>query len=100
MNTMKFDILNTQDNTYKRISRFIESHNLHDSYPAKDLIRWHSILTKSCSDGVSKYLKDNEIDLEKEWTIPEFIERTKLEFGSDVIKKLEQRMIDKYSQHE
>ena len=35
---MKFDIL-TQDNTYKRISRFIETHNLHDSYSARDLIR-------------------------------------------------------------
>lgn len=77
----------------RRIDTFIKTHNLTDKYPAKELSRWHMILTHSCPVGRHLYAKKVNVDVDKEmFTVPEFFEFCKDEFGHEIIEKLEIRM--------
>ena len=96
MDLSKF-LLNRKIEEYKKSERFIrnlqkfkETFNNTDKYKAKTLIKWHFLLTGSCPEGREKFIKDNNIDLEKEVTIKEFIEASRDKFGWDVIKELEE----------
>ena len=76
-----------------RINKFIETHNLTDKYPAKDLWRWHTLLTASCAQGKSNFFRDHGYDLENsEATLPEFFEAVSKEHGGEVIDYIRKRM--------
>jgi len=58
-------------------------------YPAKELFIWHHILTGSCKAGRESFVKDHNINLEKDkFTIYDFIELTQNSYNGDIIKKL------------
>lgn len=76
-----------------RINKFIETHNLTDKYPAKDLYRWHTLLTASCTQGKNNFFHDHGYDLENsEATLPEFFEAVSKEHGGEVIEYIRKRM--------
>ena len=79
-----------------RINKFIETHNLTDKYPAKDLYRWHTLLTASCTQGKNNFFHDHGYDLENsEATLPEFFEAVSKEHGGEVIEYIRKRMEEK-----
>lgn len=62
-------------------------------YPAKDFYIWHNRLTGSCEAGRNHFVKENDIDLDKDmFTVREFIEMTENSFGGEIIKKLKQKL--------
>ena len=57
--------------------------------PAKELYKWHNILTGSCEFGRREFCKDHEIDIDKDLlTVNEFIALTVNEYGGNIIKQL------------
>ena len=62
-------------------------------YPAKDFYIWHNRLTGSCEAGRNHFVKENDIDLDKDmFTVREFIEMTENLFGGENIKQLKQKL--------
>ena len=74
-----------------RIEMFKEKFNdKNKKYPAEDFYEWHTILTGSCDYGKKKFIESHNIDLEKDkFTVSEFIELTKNEYGSNIIYLLQ-----------
>ncbi len=74
----------------QRIIKFKEQFkSLKKKYKAKDYFDWHYFLTGSCNMGRMSFINQNSINLDKDsFTILEFIEKTKNQYGSDVIKQL------------
>jgi hypothetical protein len=63
--------------------------NLTDKYSAMEFFNWHNRLTGSCEMGRKSFAKNNDIDLENDkFTVFEFIEKTKNDYGRDVIRQL------------
>lgn len=56
--------------------------------PGKEWFKQHGYLTGSCEIGRRQFLKTHpEIDLEKEYTVAEFVDTTKDEYSGDIIKR-------------
>lgn len=56
---------------------------------AKELYKWHNILTGSCEFGRREFCKDHKIDIDKDLlTVNEFIALTVNEYGGDIITQL------------
>ena len=67
--------------------------DLNKKYPAKAFYVWHNRLTGSCEMGRKSFVKNGGYDLENDtFTVQEFIDITKNDFGGDVIKQLEQAL--------
>ena len=77
----------------EKIDLFLGKFNLTDEYPAKDFYEWHHILTGSCEMGRNAFVKNHGIDLENDkYTVREFIDLTKDDYGGEIIKALEERL--------
>lgn len=62
-------------------------------YPAKAFYEWHHKLTGSCEFGRNAFVKNHGIDLENGmYTVEEFIEITKNDFGGEIIRQLAERI--------
>ena len=51
---------------------------------------WHHILTGSCTMGRDQFIRENGLDMEKEYTVEYFIKITRNSYGGDVIRQLEE----------
>lgn len=77
----------------EKIDLFLKKFNLTDKYPAKDFYEWHYILTGSCEMGRNVFVKNHGIDIENDkYTLREFIDLTKDDYGGNIIKTLEERI--------
>lgn len=75
-----------------RIDMFWKEHNLEAKYPASDFYEWHYRLTGSCELGRQSFCKNHGIDINKdEFTVRQFVELCKNDYGSEVIRKLLRR---------
>lgn len=73
----------------ERIEKFIEVFGSLDSeHTGKEFYDWHHILTGSCRMGRDKFCKDNNIDLEKKYSVRYFLNITKNSYGGDIIKQI------------
>lgn len=73
----------------ERIESFLETFQPGIKYPAREFYKWHHILTGSCEMGRDTFVKNHGIDIENgTYTVKEFIDMTKNEYGKDVIKEL------------
>lgn len=73
----------------ERIEKFIEVFGSLDSeHTGKEFYDWHHILTGSCRMGRDKFCKENNIDLEKKYSVRYFLNITKNSYGGDVIKQI------------
>ena len=80
-------------NTDEKINAFLEIFKLDVKYPAKDFYEWHHKLTGSCEFGRNAFCKNHDIDLENGlYTVQEFIEITKNDYGSSIIEQLAERI--------
>jgi len=76
----------------QRIIKFKENFNsLKKKYKAIDYFNWHYLLTGSCNMGRTSFITNNNIDLKKDtFTVTEFIDKVKNQYGSDIIKQLQE----------
>lgn len=71
------------------IEKFVSCHKKGVKYPAMDFFEWHHYLTGSCEFGRKSFAENHGIDLVNDkFTVDEFIELTKNDYGSDIINKL------------
>ena len=75
----------------ERIDMFLNEFEKDKKYKGHVFFDWHNKLTGSCLMGRELFVEENELDLEKEYTVDEFIELTKNAYGSKIIKDLEKR---------
>ena len=76
----------------KRIEAFLEAHREDKKYPAQDLFDWHHRLTGSCMAGRKAFCLNHQIDLENDlFTVAEFINLTRDDYGGSVIRNLEKK---------
>ena len=73
----------------ERIEKFMEVFGSLDSeHTGKEFYYWHHTLTGSCRMGRDKFCKDNNIDLEKKYSVKYFLNITKNSYGGDIIKQI------------
>ena len=80
--------------TNEAIELFLkEFSDLNKKYPAKAFYIWHNRLTGSCEMGRNAFVRNGGYDLENDtFTVKEFIDITKNDFGGDIIKQLADRL--------
>ena len=75
--------------TDERIEMFINEFELDKKYPAMKFFDWHNKLTGSCEMGRKNFAYNHNIDLDNDmFTVEEFIELTKNDYGCEIIKEL------------
>ena len=81
--------------TEQAIEMFLEEFTPGIKYPAKSFYVWHNRLTGSCEFGRNRFVFEHGIDLENGmYTVEEFIEITKNDFGREVIEQLAERITE------
>ena len=81
--------------TEEKIEVFLKEFQLGIKYPAKSFYEWHHKLTGSCEFGRNSFIKNHGIDLENGmYTIKEFIDITKNDFGGEIIRQIEERITE------
>ena len=70
-----------------RLERFVSLHPDPDK-PYGDLFDWHHILTGSCRAGREAWCKDHGYSPTDSITVREFIEKTRHNYGGDIIDRL------------
>lgn len=79
-----------------RVELFMLTHNLTDKYHVKDLYRWHTLLTKSCTNGKDIFAKKMGLNMETdEVTLPEFFEGVSKEHGHEIMADIYKKMKEK-----
>ena len=79
--------------TDAKIDAFLNEFQPDVKYPAKSFYDWHHKLTGSCEFGRNSFIKNHGIDIETGmYTVNEFIEITKNDFGGDIIRQIEERI--------
>jgi hypothetical protein len=70
----------------ERIERFLKE--FPDGGKAQDLFTAHGWLTGSCLMGREQFVKDKGIDMDKSFTLKEFVELCKDVYGGEIVKQL------------
>lgn len=76
----------------ERIKLFKKEFNLAEKYPAQTFFDWHNKLTGSCLMGRQAFVKNKGIDMEKSYTVAEFIAYCEDDYGGDIIKELKEAL--------
>lgn len=72
----------------EKIEMFNKKFNRVEKYSGEEFYKWHHILTGSCTAGRDNFVRQNNLDLKKLYTVDEFIKITKDSYGGNIIKKL------------
>ena len=73
----------------ERIAEFKKTFKANKKYKGTEFYKWHNLLTGSCEMGRNEFVRSHEIDLEDEFTVKEFIDICKNDFGGQIIRMLE-----------
>ena len=76
------------------IDAFLEEFEQGKRYSGRLFYEWHHKLTGSCEFGRNAFVKDRGIDLDKTYTVSEFVDITKNAYGGDIINKLAERLAE------
>lgn len=74
------------------VEKMLSELDLCKKYPASEFFKWHHILTGSCEMGRKAFMRNHGINMEDEFTVAEFVEIVKDDFGSDRIGVLAERI--------
>jgi hypothetical protein len=76
----------------ERIDKFLQEYpDKNKKYLGREFFEWHHVLTGSCKMGRKQFCKDNNIDIDAEYTPMEFLNICKDAYGGDVIKQVIKR---------
>lgn len=79
-------------NIEERIDLFLNEFSLNKRYSGHKFYNWHNKLTGSCKMGRDAFVKDNDIDLDKTFTVSEFITIVERSYGDNIIKQLKEKI--------
>jgi len=74
----------------KRIKEFCSTFKKDKKYDAQNFFIWHNILTGSCEAGRTNFIKSNNVDMNRKYSVLEFIKICENSYGCDVIKQLKE----------
>lgn len=77
--------------TEQAIDKFIETFKKDKKYPGHMFYEWHHYLTGSCEMGRDSFVHNHGINLDDMYTVDEFIELCKDDYGGEIIKQLSER---------
>lgn len=77
-------------NTEEAIEKFKEKFENNKKYKGTEFYIWHHILTGSCKMGRDSFVKNHNLDLEKKYTVKEFIKECEKDYGGEIIKQLKE----------
>ena len=77
--------------TDEAIDKFCETFKADKKYSGHDFFDWHHYLTGSCEMGRKSFVKNHDLDLDKLYTVAEFIKLTENDYGGTVIARLKER---------
>ena len=89
MQSLQEKIFETMD-IEEKIEEFKNKFNKKDKYKGTLFFEWHHHLTGSCLQGRENFVKSNNLDVEKEYTVKEFLEIVKNAYGWKYLKELEE----------
>jgi hypothetical protein len=72
----------------ERIDLFMKKFKLGKKYKGTLFFDWHEHLTGSCLEGRKHFIRNNNLSLDNEYTVEEFIKLTENSYGKEIIKKL------------
>lgn len=72
------------------VSEFINKFEKSKAYPGTDFFEWHHYLTGSCLMGRESFVKNHGLDLNRYYTVKEFINICENDYGGEIIKKLKE----------
>jgi hypothetical protein len=72
----------------ERIEMFLKEFEPNKKYKGSVFFDWHNKLTGSCEMGRKSFIRDNNLSLDDEYTVDEFIAITENSYGSEIIKQL------------
>ena len=72
------------------ISEFANKFEKNKAYPGTDFFEWHHYLTGSCLMGRESFVKNHGLDLNRNYTVKEFIDICENDYGGEIIKKLKE----------
>ena len=72
------------------VSEFINKFEKNKAYPGTDFFEWHHYLTGSCLMGRESFVKNHGLDLNRHYTVKEFINICENDYGGEIIKKLKE----------
>lgn len=75
----------------ERIEMFLKEFEPNKKYKGSVFFDWHNKLTGSCVMGRTIFIRDNNLSLDDEYTVDEFIAITENSYGSEIIKQLKVR---------
>ena len=73
----------------EKIKVFKSTFDSNTKYKGTLFFEWHHKLTGSCLQGRNEFVKEHNLDLNKEYTVKEFLEIIKNSYGWSKIKELE-----------
>jgi hypothetical protein len=71
----------------EKIAMFREKFKPGQKYSGHEFFEWHGKLTGSCDMGRESFVKNNGISLDKTYTVAEFIEMSKGQYGYEIIRE-------------
>ncbi len=75
----------------EKIEMFLKKFEPNKKYKGSVFFDWHNKLTGSCEMGRKSFIRDNNLSLDDEYTVDEFIAITENSYGSEIIKQLKAR---------
>ncbi len=72
----------------EKVAEFLLQFKYETKYPAKLFFDWHNKLTGSCLQGRENFIKNNNVDMDKSYTIKEFVDICSNDYGGHIIKKI------------
>ena len=73
------------------IEAFVQKFKKGEKYPGTDFFEWHHYLTGSCLMGREAFVKNKGLDVNALYTVDEFIEICKNDYGHEIISELKER---------
>ena len=81
----------------EKIEIFLSEFKPKEKYSAKVFFEWHNKLTGSCEFGRNSFIKNHGINLDDMYSVSEFINITKNDYGSEIIRQLGERWNERNS---
>ena len=79
----------------EKINEFLKTFSLDKKYKGHEFYKWHNLLTISCDLGREAFVRDNNLSLDAEYTVLEFIDICRNAWGKEIIKQLENKIKSK-----
>jgi len=76
--------------TEELIKQFRQKFKTKSKYKGTTFYDWHYILTGSCEMGRNNFVEEHNLNLDKMYSVKEFIQLTENDYGGEIIKELKE----------